>query len=454
MLLKASKFFLYASVFAALIVMITTFFPFIGGKDYFFRFSIELALIFFVLWWAFEANPGETRRIQALFKKPVVATVSLFVLVYLLASAFAYDPNAAFWSNYERGEGGFQMLHYYAFFVLLTQLFDKKEDWLMLMRVSVVAASLMILYGVLADLGLVKDFISIYGGAPPPGLWARLTSGRFQGSLGNPAYVAPYLLFSIFYLAYLWSASPRKTWWKSLIYGAIGLIFLFFFLVSQTRGAFIGLGAAVFSFLVYLSWVSRGWRKWLLPTLIIFTVLVSGLIYYKNSDLVKKLPGGRMFDISFSDQTVNTRLWTWGSAWRGFLERPILGWGPENFSVVFDKYFDPRHFIPGQNTETWFDRAHSLYLDALAETGIFGFISYFGIFAVLFWQLARLPVSSNQSGKSAGIKSALIERGLVIVLPVGYLVQGLAIFDVLPIYINLFLFFAFSNFYLSQHARQ
>ncbi|MBI2048836.1 MAG: hypothetical protein HYT29_00110 [Parcubacteria group bacterium] len=120
-----------------------------------------------------------------------------------------------------------------------------------------------------------------------------------------------------------------------------------------------------------------------------------------------------------------------------------MGWGPENFSAVFDKYFNPGHYVPGKNTETWFDRAHSLYFDALVETGALGFLSYFGIFAVLFWQLARFSANN--------VRSAVVQKGLIIALSLGYLVQGLAIFDVLPIYINLFLFFAFSNFYVNQY---
>src|SRR3989338_8350350 len=137
MLLKVSKILLHVSLLCVLVVMTTTFFPFIGGKDYFFRFSVELALIFAVLWWAFEAAPGACmRRFREMSRKPLFIAVSAFMLAFLLASIFANDPNAAFWSNYERGEGGFQMLHYYIFFALLVLLFDKKEDWLRFFKVS------------------------------------------------------------------------------------------------------------------------------------------------------------------------------------------------------------------------------------------------------------------------------------------------------------------------------
>jgi O-antigen ligase len=454
MLLKISKFFLYVSVFCVLVVMTSTFFPFIGGKDYFFRFSVELALIFYILWWAFEAAEGEAwSRLKNALEKPLFVAVSVFVLIFLLACIFAYDSHGAFWSNYERGEGGFQMLHYYAFFVLLVLLFKTKDDWRLFFKVSLAAAALMILYGVFANLGWASNFISPYsnGGVTPSSLWHRLVDARFQGSLGNPAYVAPYLLFSIFYAAYLWVDGKHKM--KSLVslgYSVLILLFLFFFFLSQTRGAFLGLGAAVFTFLACAAFSKPEWRKRLVVLLVILCVGAAFLIYERHSDFVKSLPGGRLFDIAFSDQTVQTRLWTWGSAWQGFKERPILGWGPENFSPVFDKYFDPRHFVPGKNTETWFDRAHSVFFDYLTETGMLGFLSYLAMFAVFYWELFKKGSTLKKSYGPVAI-------ALMISLPAGYLVQGIAIFDVLPMYINLFLFLAFGCFWFynlnnEQHA--
>jgi O-antigen ligase len=440
MLLKLSKFFLYVSVFSVVVVMASSFFPFIGGKDYFFRFSIELALIFFVLWLAFQAKSGEARtRFGDIFRRPIFIAVSVFVLVFLLASIFAYDPHAAFWSNYERGEGGFQMIHYYAFFVLMVLLLETKDDWRKMFKASVVAAIPMILYGVLGNFG-VPDFISVYAGiVPPTTAWGKLVVGRFAGSLGNPAYTAPYLFFSMFYVAFLWVDGKSKKIFTSIGYAALFLIFLLFFFLSQTRGALLGLSAAVFLFLVYLAFSRPAWRKRLVILLIVLGLCSVFLIRERQSEFVRDLPGGRIFDIAFSDQTVQTRLWTWGSAWKGFLEKPVLGWGPENFSTVFDRYFDPRHYVPGKNTETWFDRAHSIYFDYLAETGILGLLGYLAIFVIIYREFFR----KNFGAK----KHSVVSNALVFSLPFGYLIQGVAIFDVLPMYVNLFLFFAFCFYY-------
>ncbi len=253
---RIAKWYLYIAVFAVVVVMNSIFFPFIGGKDYFFRFAVELALIFFMLWWAVEARNGEVESlVKTSFKNPLFIAVSAFVVMVLLACLFAYDMNAAFWSNYERGESGFQMIHYYIFFALLVLLMRTEKDWKNLFKSSLVAAGLMIVYGLFGNFG-VNGFIGSYAGSQAPnGIWHKLIDGRFQGSLGNPAYVAPYLIFSMFYAGYLWvrrQASARMNIWANIGYSVMIAVFLLFFILSQTRGAFLGLGVGVFVLVLYL----------------------------------------------------------------------------------------------------------------------------------------------------------------------------------------------------------
>ncbi len=443
---RIAKWYLYIAVFAAAIVMNSIFFPFIGGKDWFFRFTVELSLISALLWWAFEAREGEVKsRLKQLFKKPLVRAVTVFVVAFLLACVFAYDFHAAFWANYERGEGGFQMIHYYLFFLLLAFLFREGKDWRRIFGFSLCAAGLMIGYGLFANFG-TTGFIGPYTGSTVPSGWlSKLIDGRFEGSLGNPAYVAPYLMFSMFFVAYLWTSAwreKRMTKWMGWGYGALIVIFLFFFFLSQTRGAFIGIILGTLVFLLYLLFAgTQRERKWSGAFLAILIVLGGGLFAVRNTSFVQNLPEGRLLQLSLSDQTAQTRLWVWGEAWQGFLERPVFGWGPENFTAVYDKHFNPNFFIPGKNTETWFDRAHSVFFDYLSETGIVGLLSYLGIFVVFAWEFFR-----TQRRKTAGIVLA----GIILAIPAAYLGQGIAIFDVFPMYLCLFMFMAFATFYFEK----
>ncbi len=510
-----AKWYLYIAVFAVVIVMDSIFFPFIGGKDYFFRFTVELSLIFFIFAWAFEMQEGElATHLRATFKKPLVIAVSAFVFVFLLACLFAYDVHAAFWSNYERGEGGFQMIHYYLFFLLLVLLLRAEGEWKNIFKFSLAAAGLTILYGIGGNF-LASGFIGPYtGGGAPSGWWHTLIDGRFQGSLGNPAYVAPYLIFSMFYVGYLWLSRAREGKISRLMtggYAILLLILLFFFMISQTRGAFLGLVAGVYLLLLYLGYSEPRYRKFSLGLLAILFVAGGFVVHYVHqqflsnpqSPLLAAIPGIRLFDLpvsgsvlliagvvgllaavliefarekkalwwvlialcvvvlggglyaksvgrvpSFADPTTSTRFWVWGEAWQGFLERPVLGWGPENFTAVFDKYFNPKFYVPGQGTETWFDRAHSVFFDYLAETGALGLLSYLSIFGVFAWEFFARRRHENMT------TSAIVTRGLILAVPVAYLGQGVAIFDVLPMYLCLFLFLGFAAYYFYGRGEQ
>ncbi len=451
---RIAKWYLNISVFAVVIVMNSMFFPFIGGKDYFFRFAVELSIIFFVFAWAFEMRSGElATRFHAIRKKPLAIAVTAFVVAVLLAAIFAYDKHAAFWSNYERGEGVFQMLHYYAFFLLLILLVKTESDWKNVFRSSIGAAVLMILYGMAGNWSL-PGYIGTYAGTKPPDGWFhQLVDGRFEGSLGNPAYVAPYLMFSMFFVAFLWIRRQHAAINATVLkigYAFLIAAFLLFFMLSQTRGAFIGLGAGIFVLLVYFLFAGRGkLRKWSGIVFLLLIILGGFAFAFRNSPTVQQWPGSRLLHISTSDVTAQTRFWVWGEAWKGFLERPILGWGTENFTTVFDKFFNPNFYVPGQNTETWFDRAHSIYFDYLAETGIVGLLAYLSIFAVFFARFFKRK--SHETVQHEHGAKHVLERGIVLALPVAYLVQGIAIFDVLPMYINLFLFMGFAYWYLYEH---
>jgi hypothetical protein len=446
---RIAKWYLYVAVFSVLIVMNSIFFPFIGGKDFFFRFVTELSLSCMVLWWAFEAKKGDAKkRISALFHKPLVLAVTTFVAIFQIAAIFAYDFHAAFWSNYERGEGAFQMLHYYLFFLLLVLIFTDEKDWKNIFRFSLVSAGIMILYGIGGNYG-VPGFIGPYAGSTPPtGWWHTLIDGRFQGSLGNPAYVDPYLIFSMFFAAYLWISSVRAktiTTLKAWGYGVLIGIFAIFFVLGQTRGAFLGLGAGIVAAVVYSIISSKGKvRKWGSVALLVLVLLGAGLYSIRNNTAVQNLPEGRLLQISLSDNTAQSRLWVWGEAWQGFLERPVLGWGPENFTPVYDKFFNSKFYVPGANGETWFDRAHSVFFDYLTETGVLGLLSYLGIFFMFYWEFAK---GAHKHAESH------LQKALIFAIPVAYLGQGIAIFDVFPMYICLFLFLGFAAYYFSVHKK-
>ena len=424
--LKISKFFLYLAPLSVIIVYQGTLFPFIVGKYVFFRTVIDLALIFFIWAWATDgiqsANWRTEFRIKNFFKQPLVMAVSIFVFIYILAGFFGYNPSVSFWSNFERGEGGLQMFHFFIFFFLMALLFKTEEDWRKMFVFSSIAALIVIIYGVLGSMGF-SNFIG------------NSLCLRFSGTLGNPAYVGTYMIFAIFYALYLavgdWKIAKKWLWL------GLAILFFIFLFLSQTRGAVLGLGIGILAFLGYLFFTLPNKKhRWLVFAVAIFLIILGmfGIKYRQSIDLMpfcrEQGGGNRILDITLNTETAKTRLLLWKQSIIAFKERPILGWGPENFTVAFEKYYNPAFAV-------WYDRAHNIFFDYLVMTGAFGLLSFIGIFIIYYWQFFKNAIITNN-------ESLIIKSALLFALPIAYLVQGIVLFDVLPIYINLFIFLSFS----------
>lgn len=400
-----SKILIISSFFSVILVYPGLVFPFIVFKYVFFRFIIGAALIAFLMALLSDVQPYWER-----LKNPIVWAVSGFVGWLGVTTLTAYDPKQAFWSNFERGEGFLQILSLYAMFLIAVLLFDKK-DFIRALWTNVVVMALVILYGIIS--------------ATPYALIPTPLTARFFGSLGNPIYFGAYSLFIFGFIAYLWGES--KVWQKWLL-GSLGSIYFVFFWLAQARAAFFGLLAGVAVVGTYILFKRFG-KKSLLFGAGVFLLFLMILGNFSQTIQDKKLGLLRVFSFDISSSSVSTRVFTWGAAIQGLVERPFFGWGLENFSYVFDKYYDSRHIFAAANAETWYDRAHNVYLDYAVAGGLPALVLYIGMFTTAFWQMYKTR----------------FHPALMFVFT-GYLIQGLAGFDVLSIYIPLFFTLAITSY--------
>jgi tetratricopeptide (TPR) repeat protein len=126
----------------------------------------------------------------------------------------------------------------------------------------------------------------------------------------------------------------------------------------------------------------------------------------------------RISNISFGEAT--TRLTIWSLAIEGVKQRPILGWGQENFNYVFNQNY--KAALYGQ--EPWFDRVHNLVFDWLIAGGILGFLAYVLIvLTTLFYATVR-PLYVKYADTFT-----VTERGLILGVLAGYIAHNLVVFD-------------------------
>jgi len=397
----------YLVLFTPLIINTKFFFPFVAPKTIFFRIIIEiilLAYIFLVM-----TNKSWRPQINAL----TIALV-VFLGIFILASFTGVNLERSFWSTNERMTGILTMLHLFAFFIILSSCFRERKDWEKFLGISVIVGV------ILSSYVLMGNEISTRGG----------------GTIGNTSFMAAYLLFDIFFALILF-LSKRGGW---QIFAGISLIpMLWVLLTSTARGAifsfFIGLSLLYLSYLIFS-------QKKALKKLAIGIVLV--LIIFGIVSAVFQPPIIKdKIDTTLTE--MESRLVVWENSWQGFKERPILGWGPENFNVVFLKYFNPCMSLPECGTEIWFDRVHNIIFDTLVATGIVGLLSYLAIFGIAIYGLLRAAVKVTER------RNIFIPLGLVALLIV-YFVQNLLVFDMINTYLVFFLSLAFINFLIQKQV--
>src|SRR5690606_23008886 len=85
------------------------------------------------------------------------------------------------------------------------------------------------------------------------------------------------------------------------------------------------------------------------------------LFINRKTDFVANIPAvGRLLNTDVS--STNTRVMAWGVAFEAWQEKPVFGWGPNNFYYAFNKYYKPQ-FLEYGFGETWFDNAHSVIMN-------------------------------------------------------------------------------------------
>ena len=394
----------YLVLFAPLIISGQYFFPFVGPKSIFFMGLVEI--IFFTWLFLIVFNPKYRPRFNILS----IALI-LFLVVLILSTFLGVDISRSFWSKYERMTGLLMWVHLFAFFLVISSVF-KKQDWIKIFSVSIFAAILM---------SLISLFIKAN-----PGAAGMLAASRGGATIGNSSFMGTYLLFNIFLALYLILKSAGGLRIYSGISLAIISIALF---LSDARAAILSLlGGLVLLFLLWLIFCKKGSLKFAgIFLLLIFAIGVLGLIYLSLQ------PDSFVYQ-KFVQMASKSRLVVWGMAWKGFLDHSWLGWGPENFELVFTKYFDPRLFLQEYGGEIWFDRAHNIVFDTLVASGVIGFLAYLGIFASAFYALWRKYFQGKLDFWIPGIFSVIL---------ISYSVQNLTVFDMVNSYMMFLLVLGF-----------
>ncbi len=329
--------------------------------------------------------------------------VAAYVVAVVISAIFAANTYVAVFGERDRYQGLTFVADMVVLYLAIAVAFRTTRDWILVLGTAGAACAASLVYAWMQAAGL------------DPNKWDLDTQGRPFATVGHPDTFG-HLLAVAFAVAVAVAvfAAVRG---RALRVGAVvaALVLLAGMGVVATRGSALGVAAGVVAvplLALRLRSVSRG--------AVMGAVTVSGVALVAAVALLFLSPLGSRLRATTSGYATLDRIVIYENAVGAFRDRPIVGWGPDNFAVAYPHYQQPQedqlHGINTINTS-----AHDWPLEIAATLGILGLATYLALIAaatVLLWRggLARLPavVAPLLVGAAAYWASGLVTPGSVV----------------------------------------
>lgn len=379
-------------------------FPLLFPKIIYFRTIV--GLLFFIFLILIIKHPSYRPKRHFL-----LTLLILSLSIASISSLFGINIYRSFFSTLSRGDGIITLIHLLIFLLIFISVFQKKEHLtsVLLTMFLVIFTENIIALGQAANISFIKN-----AGMDRP-----------TGTLGNPAFFASFIVLGVWITVLLLAHLRRYRFSKILLFLSFLNIILTItnLILTKNRGGMLALVGSAIIFWIAVSALPLKKK--------IMTAALSALtlIFLLVLSLSREVPFiSKPLHLSWDDITTQNRLIAWKIGIRGFLERPILGWGNENYYAVFNKYYDPS-IIRDPGSYPWYDRSHNMFIDVLVANGILGISSYLLIFAVALFLLQKENSLSS------------LQKAALTAFITAFLIQNFFLFD--TINTSLLLFFIF-----------
>lgn len=336
----------------------------------------------------------------------------VFLAAMALSTVFSANPYTSFWSTTNRMTGLFVFLHLAAYYLMVRGVFQGAQNIRRYLRWWLTIGALEAIYIIL------QQFVKFSWMTP-------LLEGRSIGTIGNPIFTGDFMaMITLLAGGLLWATRSRLWRW---IYGVIAALGLISMILLAARGPILGLVAGTICIAVFglLSSRLKLWFKTMILGALVVVVIGGGLLIWvgRDSSFVQSIPViNRFAQIDPREPNVQSRLLTWQVGLGAFVEKPLLGYGPENFSIAFQKVYQPVFEALGISA-TQLDKAHNNLIEYLVTTGLVGALSYLGVFIISLWLILS---SMKTVGKKKKVLISVL--GAIVIV---YFVQGLTSIETL-----------------------
>ncbi len=330
-----------------------------------------LAVVVILSWLARHSTRRRSRLLLPPLAVPMLAVLAALLLSTIRATSLQLSVSEII-----------KWMELVAIYVLVYNEFDERWDKALLI--------VLLLTGAAAAAHGAYQFLFRVG---PEGFVLFGSFMRAHGTFGQPNPFAGYLGLTLplaggIVVAGLAGGRLRIPWRWVLAGSICGALMLCAAIMSWSRGAWLGITAALISLAIAVLWRPGRARGWILilVVLLVCGVLLGGwarvptFISQRLSDLAAyvSVTDARGVEITDSNYAVLERLAHWQAAWSMWMSRPWLGIGTGNYEVAYAQHRLPLWPEP-------LGHAHNYYLNMAAETGLVGLLSLslLGVMALL-----------------------------------------------------------------------
>lgn len=316
-------------------------------------------------------------NLDGFFCLPIVIALLVYFVFLAISGIFGLSFNDSFWSKATRTTGIWYLINLGIFMLALWPIVADEIKRHRLILVTIISTAI---YSVLSLLG------------PEGWGWIFKSYPNDAFTFGNSTFAGMYL-FGAFLLAvyYLWQADKKK-WWMYVL----PVIIIFNPYLLSWRGIGEAQASAyvvLFSIVALLVvWGISKIKNQKTRSIVAYSVFGLGLVIIVLTSFSLFSTDGYLKE-AYLGRSSAVRPIAWEMSWGAIKERPLLGWGSDNFERVFEANYDNR--IP-EVGEFWLDRAHNITIDQLVDVGIVGFGFYVLVYLVIILSLVYVALNSPE----------------------------------------------------------
>jgi len=285
--------------------------------------------------------------------------------IYAITQLFSYDQLMSFNSTFNRMEGFWYTVSIFSLYMIGSTSRITPKDWSLFFRSWAVVALLVTVCGFLLD----KPNIDYY---------------RLAATLGNPSYLAHYLYSSILFL-FLSIDDLRifKRYYYILVPFCLILLAGLFFTFARTTYLELIVSLILYTTLrrKTILTLRLNAKSFTLITGILLTICAVPFLYRNH-----------LIYLLSHTNTVNDRVRLWKIALLGIKEKPLVGWGSDNFIYLYDKYQQDT----ASTSPVLYDRSHNVFLDWFVHGGVVSGSCYILLWLALVWCIRQTTLDSHK----------------------------------------------------------